>query len=298
MESDTNATGSGQEGQQEVVQGVVDASTGTVLTQEVNHLQPQPLISSVLAAAPGEGEGSGLAPTPEAITTTVSTPLAIPETATAASYSSIVSPLVAMSLSDGVISAAGGAGGGGEGGDMAGAAQRPNQAKVALAAVAPVPTSLAIHDTARLNTAMLSSIQPIAPLAPLSGSTSAIIGPRHSITSNGTSHYQPLLSSPPKSSHRKTGLKKTYFSRTHFSSPFVPREKGSEDMTRLVVRILDGKDLLASDVQTGKSDPLCFAWCCSNQVRVHIMCVIFILARLCSHPVLCCCCTTRNLTYG
>ena len=130
--------------------------------------------------------------------------------------------------------------------------------------IAPSPLPLPIP-AAATSTPISSGVNPAAPLPPLS-SSSPVIGPRHSVISTGTSHYQPSLSSPPKSAHHKTGLKKTYFSRTHFSSPFVPKEKGSEDMARLVVRILDGKELLASDVQTGKSDPICFAWCCLNQV--------------------------------
>lgn len=36
--------------------------------------------------------------------------------------------------------------------------------------------------------------------------------------------------------------------------------------TRLVVKLIEAKNLLASDVETGKSDPLAFVWCCSNEV--------------------------------
>jgi hypothetical protein len=42
-----------------------------------------------------------------------------------------------------------------------------------------------------------------------------------------------------------------------------------ESTTRLVVRLMAGRDLLASDVMTGKSDPVCFVWCCSNDVSSH-----------------------------
>lgn len=31
--------------------------------------------------------------------------------------------------------------------------------------------------------------------------------------------------------------------------------------TRCVLRILEAKDLLASDANSGKSDPVCFVWC-------------------------------------
>ena len=142
-------------------------------------------------------------------------------------------------------------------------ARPPQQA---VAAASP-PTSMA-SSTLNAPTPAPIPTTPVAnsPLPPLQ--SPALLGPRSSIAS--TSPYQHSLSSPPKSTHRKTGLKKTYFSRTHFSSPFAPKEKGSGDMTRLVVRILDGRDLLASDVQTGKSDPLCFIWCCSNQVSREV----------------------------
>ena len=46
----------------------------------------------------------------------------------------------------------------------------------------------------------------------------------------------------------------------------VPITELVNDTTRLVVRVLDGKDLLASDIMTGKSDPICFVWCSSKEV--------------------------------
>lgn len=58
---------------------------------------------------------------------------------------------------------------------------------------------------------------------------------------------------------RKTGLQPgPRVSRDHFSNNTAPK---SVLNTRLVVRIIDGASLLASDLDTGKSDPVCFAWC-------------------------------------
>lgn len=59
-------------------------------------------------------------------------------------------------------------------------------------------------------------------------------------------------------SKKKTGLNVTSVSKDHWSSRGgMPKVEG----TRLVVTILNGKGLLASDVLTGKSDPICFLWC-------------------------------------
>ena len=54
----------------------------------------------------------------------------------------------------------------------------------------------------------------------------------------------------------KTGLKSREVSPGHFSSGV----KSEPTFSRFVVRILEGKSLLASDVETGKSDPVCFLW--------------------------------------
>jgi C2 domain len=59
-------------------------------------------------------------------------------------------------------------------------------------------------------------------------------------------------------SKKKTGLNVTSVSKDHWSNGGgKPKVEG----TRLVVTILNGKGLLASDVVTGKSDPICFLWC-------------------------------------
>lgn len=57
---------------------------------------------------------------------------------------------------------------------------------------------------------------------------------------------------------RKWGLKKGEpVSRNHFSSNI---KRNNINYSRLVVRVLEGKNLLASDIETGKSDPVCFCW--------------------------------------
>ena len=59
---------------------------------------------------------------------------------------------------------------------------------------------------------------------------------------------------------RKTGLRQGPFvSKDHFSHN-ATREVKDYPNSRLIVRILDGSSLLASDLETGKSDPVCFAW--------------------------------------
>ena len=62
--------------------------------------------------------------------------------------------------------------------------------------------------------------------------------------------------------HKKSGLKSREVARDHFSSrpTSANRNKLVED-TKLVVRIIEGSHLLASDIETGKSDPVCFVWC-------------------------------------
>jgi hypothetical protein len=62
--------------------------------------------------------------------------------------------------------------------------------------------------------------------------------------------------SAPKS--KKTGLNVTNVSKGHWS---VGGKAIKTEGTHLSVTVLHGKGLLASDVFTGKSDPLCFLWC-------------------------------------
>ena len=57
---------------------------------------------------------------------------------------------------------------------------------------------------------------------------------------------------------KKTGLSVTSVSKDHWS---VGGHVAKTEGCRLVVTILHGKGLLASDVFTGKSDPICFLWC-------------------------------------
>lgn len=56
---------------------------------------------------------------------------------------------------------------------------------------------------------------------------------------------------------RKTGLKTRDVSKDHFSSG---KNLNEPKFSRLVVRMLEGAQLLASDISTGKSDPVCFLW--------------------------------------
>lgn len=56
-------------------------------------------------------------------------------------------------------------------------------------------------------------------------------------------------------------------SRRDFPLVHASRLNSVAGSTRLVVRLLAGRDLLASDVETGKSDPLALVWCCSTEVR-------------------------------
>lgn len=55
----------------------------------------------------------------------------------------------------------------------------------------------------------------------------------------------------------KNGLKFREVSKDHFSSNL---NKKDVSFTQLIVRLLRGHSLLASDIQTGKSDPVCFIW--------------------------------------
>eukprot|EP01032_Pedospumella_encystans_P014613 gene14613-16768_t len=56
----------------------------------------------------------------------------------------------------------------------------------------------------------------------------------------------------------KRGLKIRDVAKDHFSSGIVQSEP---HFSRLVIRFLEGKELLASDIETGKSDPVSFVWC-------------------------------------
>ena len=57
---------------------------------------------------------------------------------------------------------------------------------------------------------------------------------------------------------KKTGLQVNKVSKGHWS---VGGHIAKTEGTRLVVTFLYGKGLLASDLFTGKSDPICFIWC-------------------------------------
>jgi hypothetical protein len=54
----------------------------------------------------------------------------------------------------------------------------------------------------------------------------------------------------------KNGLKVREVSATHFSSGV--KKENEIKCTRCVIHLLEAKDLLASDTETGKSDPICF----------------------------------------
>ncbi len=56
----------------------------------------------------------------------------------------------------------------------------------------------------------------------------------------------------------KTGLKHRDVAKDHFSSG---KSQNVPNFSRLVITFIEGKSLLASDVETGKSDPVCFVWC-------------------------------------
>eukprot|EP01031_Cornospumella_fuschlensis_P034543 gene34543-41824_t len=65
----------------------------------------------------------------------------------------------------------------------------------------------------------------------------------------------------------KTGLKVKDVSKDHFSSGSTGN---APKFSRLVVRIVEAKQLLASDVETGKSDPICFVWCGYNDESPNV----------------------------
>ena len=54
----------------------------------------------------------------------------------------------------------------------------------------------------------------------------------------------------------KNGLKSREVSSDHFSSGL--RKEDEMRSTRCIIHLLEAKDLLASDLETGKSDPICF----------------------------------------
>ena len=58
----------------------------------------------------------------------------------------------------------------------------------------------------------------------------------------------------------KTGLKGRTVSKNHFSSSSQIKSNDSE-LSKIVITFLDGNNLLASDLNTGKSDPIGFVWC-------------------------------------
>ena len=57
----------------------------------------------------------------------------------------------------------------------------------------------------------------------------------------------------------KTGLKHTNVSRDHWSVQKTLKPTN----TFITIRLIEGKRLLASDMENGKSDPVCFGWCSS-----------------------------------
>ncbi|CAN0068185.1 unnamed protein product, partial [Phaeothamnion confervicola] len=61
--------------------------------------------------------------------------------------------------------------------------------------------------------------------------------------------------------HRKKALEPSFYRKDHFSSPFQPGLDGNiKRQTRLSLRLLEARNLLVSDLVTGTSDPVCFAW--------------------------------------
>jgi hypothetical protein len=59
----------------------------------------------------------------------------------------------------------------------------------------------------------------------------------------------------------KTGLKIRDVDKNHWSAN---KKQIKPSVTQVTVRVLEGKSLLASDTETGKSDPQCFVWLCSD----------------------------------
>ena len=61
-----------------------------------------------------------------------------------------------------------------------------------------------------------------------------------------------------KKAKNKIGLRGRDVSKTHFSSGVV--DPSQTNFSRIVIRILEGRSLLAADFDTGKSDSICFIW--------------------------------------
>eukprot|EP00752_Nemacystus_decipiens_P002970 g2759.t1 len=62
------------------------------------------------------------------------------------------------------------------------------------------------------------------------------------------------------SGHNKSALTPTYFSHNHFSSSVATAKDPMARRTRITVKVLEGKNLLVSDLLTGTSDPLALLW--------------------------------------
>ncbi|CAM9288605.1 unnamed protein product [Ectocarpus fasciculatus] len=63
----------------------------------------------------------------------------------------------------------------------------------------------------------------------------------------------------------KSALAPSYFSHNHFSSPLAGTDDPLLKRTRVTVKILEGKNLLVSDLLTGTSDPITFLWVSSTE---------------------------------
>ena len=77
---------------------------------------------------------------------------------------------------------------------------------------------------------------------------------------SGRNSTPPRSSSPGKKTYNP--LKGKTVNKSHFSSGVVDKtireQKAAQN--RLVIKLFEGKNLLASDAETGKSDPICFMW--------------------------------------
>ncbi|CAM9382975.1 unnamed protein product [Ectocarpus sp. 6 AP-2014] len=63
----------------------------------------------------------------------------------------------------------------------------------------------------------------------------------------------------------KSALAPSYFSHNHFSSPLAGTDDPLLKRTRVTVKVLEGKNLLVSDLLTGTSDPITFLWVSSTK---------------------------------
>ncbi|CAM9858287.1 unnamed protein product, partial [Ectocarpus sp. 13 AM-2016] len=63
----------------------------------------------------------------------------------------------------------------------------------------------------------------------------------------------------------KSALAPSYFSHNHFSSPLAGTDDPLLKRTRVTVKVLEGKNLLVSDLLTGTSDPVTFLWVGSTE---------------------------------